>query len=57
MQSFCRSFLSSCEGKSVEVMWTEFKEALNSGIQKFVPSKFAGNKNIFHGLRKQLKEN
>ena len=39
MQSFCHLFLSSCEGKSVEVMWTEFKEALNSSIQKLVLSK------------------
>ena len=38
MQSFCSSFLSSYEGKSVEALWTEFKEALNSGIEKFIPS-------------------
>ena len=44
MQSFCSSFLSSYEGKSVEALWTEFKEALNSGIEKFIPSKFTGNK-------------
>ena len=60
MQSFCRSFLSSCEGKSVEVMWTEFKEALNSGIQKFVPSKFAGNKKhlpwITQAIKRELRK-
>ena len=60
MQSFCHSFLSSCEGKSVEVMWTEFKEALNSGIQKFVPSKFAGNKKhlpwITQAIKRELRK-
>ena len=44
------------QGKSVEVLWTEFKEALNSGIQKFIPTKFIGNKHIFHGSLNQLKE-
>ena len=39
MRSFCDSFLSSYEGKSVEVMWTEFKEALDSGIKKNHPLK------------------
>ena len=43
MQPFCSSFLSSYEGKSVEALWTEFKEALNSGIEKFIPPKFTGN--------------
>ena len=56
MRSFCDSFLSSYEGKSVEVMWTEFKEALDSGIKKFIPSKLIGNKNISHGSHNQLKE-
>ena len=44
MQSYCDSFLSSYCGKSVETMWFEFKEALNSGIEKFIPSKFIENK-------------
>ena len=44
MQSLHNSFLSSYEGKSVEALWTEFKEALNSGVENFIPSKFTGNK-------------
>ena len=48
--------MSSYEGKSVEVMWTEFKEALDSDIKKFIPSKLIGNKNISHGSHNQLKD-
>ena len=56
MQSFCHSFLSSYEGKSVEVLWTEFnKEALNSGIQKFIPSKFSGNKKHLPWITQSIK--
>ena len=56
MQSFCHSYLSSCGCKSVEVMWTEFKEALDSGIQNSFPQNLWGTKNISHGSRNQLKE-
>ena len=60
MQSFCHSFLSSYVGKSVEVLWTEFKEALNSGIQKFIPSKFSGNKKhlpcITQSIKREIKK-
>ena len=55
MQSFCSSFLSSYEGKSVEALWTEFKEALNSGIEKFIPSKFTGNKKHLPWITQSIK--
>ena len=42
LKDFCNSFVLSYEGKSVESLWLEFKEALNCGIQKFIPSKFVG---------------
>ena len=44
MKDFCNSCVLSYEGKSVETLWLEFKEALNYGIQKFIPSKFVGKK-------------
>ena len=47
--------LSSYEGKSVEVLWTEFKEALNSGIQKFIPSKFSGNEKHLPWITQSIK--
>ena len=37
MIEFCNSFVLSYTGKSVEALWLEFKEALNTGIQKFIP--------------------
>ena len=55
MQSFCSSFLLSYEGKSVEAMWTEFKEALNSGIEKFIPSKFTGKKKHLPWITQSIK--
>ena len=55
MQSFRSSFLSSYEGKSVEALWTEFKEALNSGIEKFIPSKFTGNKKHLPWITQSIK--
>ena len=47
MKDFCNSFVLSYEGKSVETLWLEFKEALNAGIGKFIPTKFVGQKKAF----------
>ena len=55
MQSFRDSFLSSYKGKSVEVLWTEFKEALNTGIEKFIPSKLSGNKKHLPWITQSIK--
>ena len=49
MKDFCNSFVLSYEGKSVETLWLEFKEALNAGIGKFIPTKFVGQKSICPG--------
>ena len=54
-RDFCSSFLSSYEGKSVEALWTEFKEVLNSGIEIFIPSKFTGNKKHLLWITQSIK--
>ena len=42
--------------KSVEIMWMEFKEALDYGIKNSSPRNLLGTKNISHGSHNQLKE-
>ena len=49
MKDFCNSFVRCYEGKKVETLWLEFKEALNAGIGKFIPAKFVGQKSICPG--------
>ena len=60
MTEFCNSFVLSYEGKSVETLWLEFKEALNTGIQKFIPSKYAGQKKhlpwITQSIRREIRK-
>ena len=55
MKDFCNSFILSYEGKSVETLWLEFKEALNYGIQKFIPSKFVGKKRHLPWITQSIK--
>ena len=50
MIPFCRY-----RGKSVEVLWTEFKEALNTSIEKFIPSKLSGNKKHLPWITQSIK--
>ena len=38
MHLFQKSFLASHEGKSINLLWEEFKGALHSGIEKHVHS-------------------
>ena len=57
---FCNSFVLRYEGKSVEALWLEFKKALNIGIQKFIPSKHAGQKKhlswITQSIRREIRK-
>ena len=46
MKDFCNFFVLSYEGKYLENLWLEFKEALNKGIRKFIPSKFVEQKRL-----------
>ena len=39
MQDFQTAFLSSCEGKSTEQLWQEFKGEVDTLIKKYVPTK------------------
>ena len=60
MTGLCNSVVLSYEGKSVETLWLEFKEALNTGIQKFIPSKYAGQKKhlpwITQSIRREIRK-
>ena len=47
MQEFQTAFLSTCEGKSTERLWQEFKSEVDTLIKKYVPSKtLRGRKNL-----------
>ena len=54
------SFVLSYEGKSVETLWLEFKEALSAGIGKFIPTKFVGQKKhlpwITQPIRREIRK-
>ena len=60
MIELCNSCVLSYEGKSVEYLWFEFNEALNTGIQKFIPSKYAGQKKhlpwITHSIGREIRK-
>ena len=56
MQFFCDDFMSQLEGKSVEEqLWCDFREALNGGINKFVPSRFVGRKRHLPWINQAIK--
>ena len=55
MKSFCDSFMFPLEGKTVEVLWCNFKEALNLGINKFIPSRFVGSKRHLPWITQAIK--
>ena len=46
MKDFCNFFVLSYEGKYVETLCLEFKEAFNTDISKLTPSKFVGQKRL-----------
>ena len=55
MQFFCDDFMSQLEGKSVEQLWCDFKEALNGGINKFIPSRLVGRKRHLPWITQAIK--
>ena len=55
MKSFCDTFMYQLEGNTVEQLWCDFKEALNEGINKFIPNKFVGIRGIYPRLSRLLK--
>ena len=47
MQDFQSSFLSTCEGKSTEQLWQEFKDKTDQVINLYIPTKtLRGRKNL-----------
>ena len=47
MQKFQSSFLSTCEGKSTEKLWQEFKGEIDKIVDTYVPTKtLRGKKNL-----------
>ena len=47
--------MSQLEGKSVEQLWCELKEALDGGINKFIPSRFVGSKKHLPWITQAIK--
>ena len=55
MLSFQESFLVSHEGKSNNLLWDEFKGALQSGIEQFVPQRTVSTKPSLPWITQELK--
>ena len=51
MLSFQESLVSH-EGKSINLLWDEFKGALQSGIEQFVPQRTVSTKPSLPGITK-----
>ena len=45
----------SPEGKSIDVLWNQFKGALQSGIELFVPQRTESTKSSLPWITKELK--
>ena len=50
MTSFSSTFLSSGKNKTVGQAWSEFKNTIHEGVDKFIPSGFIGSKKHLPGL-------
>jgi len=55
MSDFKDSFLSTCEGRSVNQLWIEFRDTLLKGIDKFVPTKTLSSKPSLPWLTQDIK--
>ena len=55
MLAFQQSFLSTCEGRSVNSLWEDFKTALQSGIQQYVPQRSISSKSTLPWINKDIK--
>ena len=44
MLEFQKSFMSTCDDKSVNSLWEDFQRALQSGIQRYVPQRSISTK-------------
>ena len=53
--AFQRSFLSTCEGRSVNSLWEDFKTALQSGIQQYVPQRSISTKSSLPWITQDIK--
>ena len=55
MHLFQKSFLASHEGKSINLLWEEFKGALHSGIMKHVPQHTISTKPSLPWMTQEIK--
>ena len=55
MLAFQRSFLSTCEGRSVNSLREDFKTALQSGIQQYVPQRSISFKSSLPWITQDIK--
>ena len=55
MHLFQKSFLASHEGKSINLLWEEFKGALHSGIEKHVPQHTISTKPSLPWMTQEIK--
>ena len=55
MLAFQMSFLSTCEGRSVNSLWEDFKTALQSGIQQYVPQRSVSSKSLLPWITQDIK--
>ncbi|MCG8048091.1 MAG: hypothetical protein JAY66_20795 [Candidatus Thiodiazotropha taylori] len=53
--SFQESFLASCEGKSVNLLWEQFRDALQVGIEKYVPQRTVSTKPSLPWVTQEIK--
>ena len=53
MLAFQRSFLSTCEGRSINSLWEDFKTA--SGIQQYVPQRSISSKSSIPWITQDIK--
>ena len=51
--TFQSSFLSTCEGKSTEQLWQEFKGEVDMLINRYIPTKIIGGRKIYLGLHRR----
>ena len=55
MTSFSSIFLPSVKNKTVGQAWSEFKNTIHEGIDKFIPSKFIGSNKHLPRINNSIK--
>ena len=56
MLAFQKSFLSTCEGRLVNSLWEDFKTALQSDIQQYVPQRSISSKSSLPWITQDIQQ-